>query len=334
MIAVEERGTRMNRRTFIALIGSATVWPVPVHGQKANPVVGILNSQTQQSESARIAAIHEGLRETGFVDGRNLSLEYRFADGHNDRLSALAAELIQRDVNVIVANTTPPALAAKAATATIPIVFALGVDPVKLDLVASLNRPGANVTGVTFLVNRLVAKRLELLCETIAADAPVGMLADGQNPNAPSDIDDAVAAAAALGRTLHVSKVVASGEIEPAIKSLVERRVQAVFFAPNANFRIWREQILAAAARHRLPTSFSSSDFVRAGALMSYGPDQLDAYRQAGIYAGRILKGEKPGELPVMQSTKFEFMINLKTATALGINVPPSVIALANEVIE
>src|SRR5262245_52103595 len=207
----------MHRRTFIALIGGAAAWPALVHGQKATPVVGILNSQTRESERARLAAIHEGLRETGFVDGRNLSFEYRFADGRNDRLAALAAELVQRDVNVIVANTTPPALAAKAATATIPIVFALGVDPVKLDLVASLNRPGANVTGVTFLVNRLVAKRLELLCETTAADAPIGLLADGQNPNAPSDIDDAVAAAAALGRTLHLTKVVAPAEIEPAI---------------------------------------------------------------------------------------------------------------------
>jgi putative ABC transport system substrate-binding protein len=237
-------------------------------------------------------------------------------------------------VSLIVANTTPPAKAAKAATSTIPIVFALGVDPVELGLVASFNRPGANLTGVAFLVNQLVGKRLELLCEAVPTATSFGMLADPNNPNYAADTRDARAAAAALGRTLHVADTATQDELGSALSQLIEQRVGALFVAPEANFRIWRHQVAALAMRHRLASSYSSSDFVRAGGLMSYGPDQLDSYRQAGVYAGRILKGEKPAEMPVVQPTKFEFVINLKTAEALGLKISPTLLTLTTEVLE
>jgi putative ABC transport system substrate-binding protein len=326
----------MRRREFITLLGGATAaWPLAVRAQRpAMPVIGILHSQTQDSEAARMPAIAQGLSEAGFVAGRNVTIEHRFADGHNDRLPMLAAELVRLQVNVIFANTTPPALAAKAATATIPIVFVTGVDPVELGLVASLNRPGANVTGVTFLSNKLVAKRLELLCQMVPGTAPIGMLAAQHNPNTETDVRDALAAAKTLGRTLHVAKVAPQDDIGAAVAALVQQRVGALFVAPQADFRMWRQQLLAVAARHALPTSFSSGDHVTTGGLMSYGPDQMDSYREAGIYTGRILKGEKPAGLPVMLATKFEFVINLKTAKALGLTISPSLLVLATKVIE
>jgi len=326
----------MRRRKYIALLGvSVVAWPFKAAAQSARiPVVGILNSQTRDTESERLSALHQGLKESGFAEGQNVALEYRFADGHNDRLPALAADLVQRQVAVLVANTTPPALAAKTATATIPIVFVTGVDPVEVGLVASLSRPGANVTGVTFLVQQLVAKRLELLSDLVPRTAPIGMLADQQNPNAESDVKNALAAAATLGRAVHVVKIAGPSDIDSAFAVLVQQRVSAVFLAPHANFRIWRQQVLGLAARHAMATSFSSSDFVTAGALMSYGPDQLASYREAGIYTGRILKGEKPAGLPIIQSTKFEFTINLKTAKALGVTIPPKMLLAATKLIE
>jgi putative ABC transport system substrate-binding protein len=325
----------MKRRDFVIVAGAAALWPLATRAQQpAIPLVGVLSSQTSDSETTRLGALRQGLKETGFIEGQNAAIEYRFADGNNERLPMLAAELVRRQVNVLIANTTPPALAAKAATATIPIVFVTGVDPVELGLVASFNRPGANVTGVTFLVNQLAAKRLELLCELVPKFAPVGMLADQHNPNVETDVRDALAAAVVLGRTLHVAKVVSQNDIEAAFAALVQQRVAAVFVAPEANFRIWRTQVLELAARYALPASFSSSDFVAAGGLMSYGPDQLASYREAGIYAARILKGAKPAELPVMRATKFEFAINLKTAQALALTIPPTLLVLATEVIE
>jgi ABC-type uncharacterized transport system substrate-binding protein len=329
----------MRRRDFITALGGAAAAPMLAPRaartqQPTMPVIGMLHSQTQGSEAARMTAIQQGLREAGFVAGRNVTIEHRFADGHNDRLPMLAAELVRLPVNVIFANTTPPALAAKVATATIPIVFVTGVDPVELGLVASLNRPGANVTGVTFLSNKLVAKRLELLCNLVPGTAPVGMLAARHNPNTATDVRDALAAANALGRTLHVERVAPEGDIDAAVAALVQQRVGTLFVAPQADFRIWRQQLLALAARHALPTSFSSSDHVTAGGLMSYGPDQTESYREAGVYAGRILKGERPADLPVSIATKFEFVINLKTATALGLTIPPSLLALTTNVIE
>jgi putative ABC transport system substrate-binding protein len=323
----------VKRRELITLLGAAAAWPLAAHGQQpAMPVVGILHMQTQESEAARLTAIRRGLQEAGFVEGQNMVIENRFADGQSERLPMLTTDLVRLRVAVLLASTTPPALAAKAATPAIPIVFVLGVDPVELGLVASLNHPDVNVTGVTFLVQQLVAKRLELLCEVVPTPAPIGMLADQGNPNADSDVRNALGAAAALGRTLHFAKIAAASDIEPAIATLMQQRVSAVFVAPHANFRIWRPQLLSLMERHALPASFSSSDFVTAGGLMSYGPDQFDSYREAGVYVGRILKGERPADLPVMQSTKFEFAINLKTAKALGVKISDNLLTLADEV--
>jgi len=326
----------MRRRQFLGVLGgSVCAWPLLARAQQASvPVVGVLSSQSQDSEAAMLAEWRKALNETGYVDGRNVVFEYRYADGQGDRLPMLAADLVRRQVTVLMANTTPPAFAAKAATATIPIVFVTGVDPVEAGLVASFNRPGANVTGVTFLSNKLVAKRLELLATLVSGTAPIGMLAHTRNPNTVADVRDAQATAAALGRTLHVEKVASASDLEAAVTALVQQRVAALFVAPQADFRIWRQQILGLAERHVLPTSFSNSDFVVAGGLMSYGPNQIDSYREAGIYTGRILKGEKPTELPVLVSTKFDFVINLKTARALGLTIPPTMLALTTMVIE
>src|SRR5262245_41343956 len=240
----------MKRREFITLIGGAAVaWPVA-------PIVGILSAQSQVSEAALLAEWEKGLSHTGYVGGRNVLFEYRFADGQGDRLPMLAADLIRRQVAVLVANTTPPALAAKAATTTIPIVFMTGVDPVEVGLVASFNRPGANVTGVTFLSNKLVAKRLELLAALVSPAAPIGMVAHTRNPNTFADVRDALAAAAALGRTLHVERVASISELDAAVIALVQQRIAALFVAPQADFRIWQQPILALAERNALPTSF------------------------------------------------------------------------------
>jgi ABC-type uncharacterized transport system substrate-binding protein len=326
----------MKRRAFITLLGgAAAAWPLVAPAQQpAVPVVGVLSSQSQDSEATVLAAWRQGLSEAGYDDGRNVTFEYRYADGQGDRLPTLAAELVRRQVRVLVANTTPPAFAAKAATATIPVVFVTGVDPVEVGLVASFNRPGANVTGVTFLSNKLVAKRLELLAALVSGTAPIGMLAHARNPNTATDVRDALATAASLGRTLHVETVASASDVDPAVAALVQQRVTALFIAPQADFRFWRHQILALAERHALATSFSNSDFVVAGGLMSYGPDQVDSYREAGKYTGRILKGEKPAGLPVLVSTKFDFALNLKTAKSLGLTVPPTMLALATAVIE
>jgi len=326
----------MKRRGFITLLGgAAAAWPLVAPAQQpAVPVVGVLSSQSQDSEATVLAAWRQGLSQAGYDDGRNVTFDYRYADGQGDRLPTLAAELVRRQVRVLVANTTPPAFAAKAATATIPVVFVTGVDPVEVGLVASFNRPGANVTGVTFLSNKLVAKRLELLAALVSGTAPIGMLAHARNPNTATDVRDALATAASLGRTLHVETVASASDVDPAVAALVQQRVTALFIAPQADFRFWRHQILALAERHALATSFSNSDFVVAGGLMSYGPDQVDSYREAGKYMGRILKGEKPAGLPVLVSTKFDFAINLKTAKSLGLTVPPTMLALATAVIE
>ena len=325
----------MRRRDFIALVSGVAAWPLAAHAQQASvPVVGILSAQSQESEAALLAEWEKALNDTGYVGGRNVLFDYRFADGQGDRLPMLAADLVRRQVAVLVANTTPPALAAKAATTTIPIVFMTGVDPVEVGLVASFNRPGANLTGVTFLSNKLVAKRLELLAALVSPAAPIGMLAHTRNPNTDADVRDALAAAAALGRTLYVERVASLSELDAAVAALVQQRVAALFVAPQADFRNWRQQILTLAERNALPTSFSNSDFVVAGGLMSYGPNQIESYREAGIYTGRILKSERPAELPVLVSTKFNFAINLKTAKALGLTIPSSMLALTTTLIE
>ncbi len=262
----------MRRRELITLLGgAAAAWPMAAWAQQPRmPVVGVLSSQSQESEAAVLASWRQALNESGYVGGRNVEFEYRFADGPLNRLSILAAELVRQQVTVLVANTTPPAFAAKAATTTIPVVFVTGVDPVEVGLVQSFNRPGANVTGVTFLSNKLVAKRLELLASLVSGSAPIGMLAHAHNPNTVTDVRDALATAAALGRMLQVQRIASVSELDPAVNALVQQGVAALFVAPQADFRLWREPILELAQRHRLPTSFSNSDFV-----IARGADEL-----------------------------------------------------------
>ena len=324
----------MRRREFIALLGgSAAAWPISVRAQRAAvPVIGLLSGTDR--EPSQIDAVRQGLSEAGYVVGRDVAIEYRWADGNFDRLPALAAELVERKVSVILAIQSPRApLAAKAATATIPIVFSIGGDPVRLGLVASLNQPGGNVTGATFLVNSLGAKRLELLRELVPSGAVIGLLANPKNPSAESETADVQAAANALGLQVEVRHASTDGEIEAAMADLAPR-VKALAFAADALFNSRRNQIIALAELHRLPTMYFIRDFSEAGGLMSYGGSPEDAYRLAGIYAGRILKGEKPADLPVQQSTKVELLINLKTAQALDFQIPPSLLARADEVIE
>jgi putative ABC transport system substrate-binding protein len=326
----------MQRRAFITLLGAAAAWPLAARArQSAMPVVGLLNVASRETDASGTAAFLQGLQEAGFVEGRNLAIDYRSAEFRNDRMPALAAALVQRKVNVIAAIGGPAtAIAARAATATIPIVFATGGDPVKLGIVASLNRPGANMTGVSFLTNALGAKRLEMLRTLVPTAAAIGLLVDRTNPNTEAETTDILAAARALGLKLLIMQASTEGELDAAFASLVQQRADALIVASQAFFTGRRDQLLALAQRQALPTIYHRRDLVAAGGLMSYGTDISDAFRQAGVYAGRILKGEKPADLPVMQSTRFELVINLKTAKTLGLAVPPSLLAVADEVIE
>lgn len=328
----------MNRREFVGLLGRTAAMPVlaPLAARAqppALPVIGVLSGTNR--EARLIAAIQQGLGETGHVEGRNVAIEYRWAEGRFDQLPSLAADLVRRQVAVILAiqGATAP-LAAKAATARIPIVFSIGGDPVRLGLVSSLNRPGGNVTGATFLVNTLAAKRLELLRELVPSGALIGLLVNPKNPAAESETRDAQSAARAVGLKVHVQNASSAGEIDAAFARFVQQRVNAVTFAADAVFNSRRNQLVALAARHRLPTMYFYREFANAGGLISYGGYDTDAYRLAGAYAGRILKGEKPGDLPVQQVTKVELVINLRTAKALGITIPAALLARADEVIE
>jgi putative tryptophan/tyrosine transport system substrate-binding protein len=327
----------MRRREFISLLGGAVSWPLEATAQQRGvPVIGFLNSTSPDTITDRLRAFRGGLKEMGYVDGENVSTEYRWPDNQNDRLPVLVAELVHRKVAVIVTTGgTLPALAAKAATTTIPIVFGVGDDPVRLGLVATLARPGGNATGINFFLGELTAKRLELLRELVPAATRFAVLVNQANAKrAEATISDAEEAAHAKGLKIKVFTASTSGEIHAAFESLTRERPDALFVGSDPFFTVRRVQLATLAARHGLPASFASRDNVEVGGLMSYGTNINDAFRQVGVYTGRILNGEKPAELPVAQSTRFELVINLPTAKALGLSVPPSLLAVADEVIE
>jgi putative ABC transport system substrate-binding protein len=298
-------------------------------------VVGFLNSGSLAGSAHLAAAFRQGLKETGYVEGQNVQIEYRWAEAQFDRLPALATDLVHRRVSVIAGTTTPAALAAKAATSRIPIVFTTAVDPIAAGLVVSLNRPGGNATGVNNYVSALGAKRLELLHELVPNAAVIGMLVENPiYPDAQSQWKDVKEAARITGQQVHAVNVSSDGDFNSAFVTLVGLNVRALLVAPDILFLTRRDQLVKLAARHGIPAIYSQREFVLAGGLIGYGPNVGDGYRQAGIYTGRILKGDNPSNLPVMQPTKFELIINLGTAKALGLEIPPRVLALADEVIE
>jgi putative tryptophan/tyrosine transport system substrate-binding protein len=326
----------MRRREFIAGLGGAAAWPLVARAQQSGmPVIGHLGAQSADDEyKNRIPPFLQGLKETGYVEGQNVAFEYRYAENQYDRLPALAADLVRRRVAVIVAGTSPAAVAAKAATTTIPIVFVTGGDPVALGLVASLNRPGANVTGIANLAGELAPKQLQLLRELIPNGALFGVLADPAFPPTPSIIADLQAAARALGQQLVIVNARTDSDLEPAFANFSQQHVGAVLVSDSAFFGTRTEQLSSLAARHALPAISPDREYALAGGLMSYGSSVGFRYHQAGIYAGRILKGDKAADLPVQQAVKLQLVINLKTAKALGLRVPETLLATADEVIQ
>jgi putative ABC transport system substrate-binding protein len=326
----------MQRREFITLLGSAAAaWPLAAWAQQAViPVVGYLSIESAGAAAGQTAAIRRGLAENGYIEGRNIAIAYRWAEGHYERLPALAAELIQLNVRIIFAAGPPAVRAAMAATSITPIVFNMGEDPVKEGIVASLSRPGGNVTGYTNFANQLVPKRLELLRELVPGPAEFGFLANQTNPNFEPDTAQVQAAAAAMGLRLRRFTASTDRELEAAFESLVQLRVGALLVGVDPRFRDQRARIVALAARHAVPTIYERRDFVEAGGLMSYSTDDKERGRVTGLYIARILKGEKPADLPAQQATKFEFILNLKAAKALRLDVPTSILLRADEVIE
>jgi putative ABC transport system substrate-binding protein len=326
----------MRRRDLIGLLGGAAVaWPLAARAQqRAMPVVGFLNGASPQEFANRAAAFRQGLSEAGYVEGRSVAIEYRWAESQYDRLPAMAADLVRRQVAVIAAIGAPAVVPAKAATATIPIVFYLGEDPVELGIVASLNRPGGNITGTAYLASALQEKRLELLPELVPKGGAIGVLVDPKNPNAEISTRDAQRAARTLGQQIHILNASTESDLARVFATLVQLQIGALLIATDNLFNVQVPRIVALAAQYAIPVSHSNRDFPAAGGLMSYGASPIDGLRQTGVYAGRILKGEKPADLPVLQATRFELVINLKTAKALGLTVPPTLLVAATEVIE
>ena len=325
----------MKRREFITLLGGAIAWQQTARAQQAMPVIGFLSSRSPGESAGVVAAFRSGLRENGFVEGQNLAIAFRWAEGRYERLPALAAELVGLPVTLLFAAGGPPsALAAKAATSTIPIVFSASSDPVRLGLVPSLSRPGGNITGMSTLTTPLGAKGVALLKELLPKAAVVAYLVNPSNPSSALELKEALAAADTLGIQLRVLNASTEGELDAAFAALVKSRADALVVAGEPFFDSQRQRIVALAARHSIATSYAWRENVVAGGLMSYGNSLTESYRQAGIYAGRILKGEKPADLPVMQPTKFDLVLNLKTAKALGLTFPQSLLVRADEVIQ
>jgi putative ABC transport system substrate-binding protein len=325
----------MRRRDFISLVGGAAAWPLTARAQQSTlPVVGYLNFGSPESDASKLTGVRRGLNQTGYVEGRNFVIEYRWAGNQVDRLPALAADLVRLQVTVIVAAGVLSALAAKAATTSIPIVFSTGADPVQLGLVASLNRPGGNLTGVNAFVAEFGAKGLALLHELVPHAATIGFLENANNPVFELTTRDVLAAASVIGIKVQILKARTDREIDAAFASLVQAQIGALLVGTDSFFMSRAEQLAALAARHSIPTMYSAREFVEGGGLISYGISIIEHYRQIGLYTGRILKGEKPADLPVIQAATFGLSINLKTAKILGLEVPATLLAIANEVIE
>ena len=327
----------MRRREFIALLGgAAAAWPLVAHAQqRAIPVIGFLNSASPGPMTPFVAAFLQSLSEAGYVEGRNVTIDYRWAEGHYDRLPELAADLVGRQVAVIVATGGGIATAAaKAATATIPIVFSSGTDPVQAGFVASLNRPGGNVTGVHLFISGLDPKKLELLRELVPQASSMGVLFNPQNPDIQTRLTGVQQAARAVGQQIHIMYASSEAELDTGFAALAQGRVGALLVGSDPFFNSRRDQIVALAAHHTIPAIYEGRQYALAGGLISYGTNLADGYRQVGIYTGRVLKGESPADLPIVQPTKFELVINLNTAKALGLEVPPTLLARADEVIE
>jgi ABC-type uncharacterized transport system substrate-binding protein len=326
----------MRRREFITLLGGAAAWPLAARAQQpAMPVIGFLSGRSPGEAALAVEAFRQGLGEIGYIEGRNVSIEYRWAEGRYDQLPALATELVGRQVAVIAATGGEASgLAAKSATATIPIVFTMGGDPVELGLVLGLNNPGGNVTGVTFIVGDIATKRLGLLRQLVPNATTITTLVNPNYPATSAEVRDVQAGARSLGLQIDVLNASTSREIDASLATFVSKRPDALFVGGDPFLLGQRDQIVSLAARHAVPTTYPQREYVDAGGLMSYGTSVPNGYRQAGFYTGRILRGAKPSELPVLQPTKLELAINLKTAKALGLDVPPNLLAIADEVIE
>jgi putative ABC transport system substrate-binding protein len=325
----------MRRRQFITLLGGAAAWPLAARAQQAAmPVIGFLNASSSETNVERMRAFHQGLKETGYVEGDNVTVLYRWAESHLDRLPELAADLVRRPVAVLATWGNAPALAAKAATTTTPIVFGVSEDPVRSDLVASLARPGGNLTGINFFTAELAAKRLELLRALVPGAVNVAVLVDPAVPPTATTLREVEAAARSMGLRIQVLNASSGGEINAAFVTLARERPDALFVGPGFLFNARRVQLVLLAAYYKVPAAYSLREYTEAGGLMSYGTNTMDAYRQVGVYTGRLLKGAKHADLPVVQASKFELVINAQTARMLGLTVPPMLLSVADEVIE